>query len=199
MFDLFSKKETKQSEPEFITGGQFSFYLEKLLSEANQFITIVSPYIRFSQRIYDCLQQKKNTGVMITIIYREPFIHPEIAQKIYQRSNLHAKCYITENGLILGSMNLYDVSLTNNAEFGIFLSKADYPTTYEKVYAEIERLSHTYNGKSLSNEQPPVQKKQSSNPTTLERKRRYSQETVETIRGREGSLLNDRRIPSILD
>lgn len=30
-------------------------------------------------------------------------------------------------------------------------------------------------------------------------KRRYSQETVETIRGREGSLLNDRRIPSILD
>ncbi len=188
IFDMFSNKQEKRTEPDFVTGSQFSFYLEKMLNEATQFITIVSPYIRFSQRIYDCLQQKKNSGVKITIIYREAFTHSDIAQSLYQRSNLHAKCYLTEKALILGSMNLYDVSQTNNDEFGILFSKADYPTTYEKVYAEIERLSYSYNGKNVSNTQQPVQMNLTSASAFLEKNRKYTQDELKKYFNFTGKL-----------
>lgn len=138
---LFGKKTP---QPEFITTQGMSARLEQMFSEAARSIVIVSPYIRLSYRLYDILAAKKKSGVPITVIYREAFREMHVAARAFQRTNLHAKCYLTESAAIIGSMNLYNYSQVNNDEFGIHIRKEDFPETYQKIAAEVERLSRPF-------------------------------------------------------
>ncbi|MBE6442682.1 MAG: hypothetical protein E7022_10295 [Desulfovibrio desulfuricans] len=143
IFDFFKSKKNDKT-PHLITGSEFGTAVEHMLQDASKFITLVSPYIKFNARVFDILQQKREEHVVITIIYRDDFEQSSVAEFLYKRSNLHAKCYITENSFLIGSMNLYDYSQTNNDEFGILIYKNDFPIVYEHCYKEVERLARNY-------------------------------------------------------
>jgi phosphatidylserine/phosphatidylglycerophosphate/cardiolipin synthase-like enzyme len=60
--------------------------------------------------------------------------------KVWQRKNLHAKCYINENKAIISSMNLYDYSQTTNVEMGFLITKEKEPEAYQKMMDDIDDL-----------------------------------------------------------
>lgn len=149
---FFKRLFSNNKEPLFITGSNFSANIEKLFQQANKFITIVSPYIKFSSRIIDILSLKRDEGIQITIFYRKDFQYKNIANHLYKRSNLHAKCYLTENAFIIGSMNMYDYSQTNNDEFGVLIKKDDFPCAYAECRSEINRITRAFNGQQADSD-----------------------------------------------
>ena len=132
---LLSKKH---AEPECLTAQGIAARLERMFSEAASCIFIVSPYIKLNLRLRDILGEKKKAGVDITIIHKGPFTATDIATRHFQRSNLHAACFLTEKAALIGSMNLYDYSQVNNDELGIYMEKEDFPGPYVTIHARRE-------------------------------------------------------------
>jgi hypothetical protein len=60
--------------------------------------------------------------------------------KVYEKSNLHAKCYLNEDRAIICSMNLYDYSQQNNIEMGILITKEQDKDAYNELIEEINNI-----------------------------------------------------------
>jgi hypothetical protein len=118
----------------FLKGNQLNAELEKLFDDAQEFIVIVSPYIKLHARFIDSIKSKidddnfeliivfgKNDDDLTKSLSSQDFeflkAFPNI--QIRYESRLHAKYYSNETTAILSSMNLYDFSQNNNIEFGI--------------------------------------------------------------------------------
>ena len=151
---LLSKKH---AEPECLTAQGIAARLERMFSEAASCIFIVSPYIKLNLRLRDILGEKKKAGVDITIIHKGPFTATDIATRHFQRSNLHAACFLTEKAALIGSMNLYDYSQVNNDELGIYMEKEDFPGPYATIHAEAQRLCRDFTPPHARRENAPCQ------------------------------------------
>ena len=54
--------------------------------------------------------------------------------------NLHAKCYLSEEACIVTSMNLYEFSMVNNNEMGVFIVRDQDVDLYREAYDEAQRI-----------------------------------------------------------
>lgn len=132
----------------FLNTSGVSYHLEELIKETKTQLFLISPYLQFSDRIKEHLQNLNLQKKDIRIVYRENKLAPEennwLAQQIGVRTsickNLHAKCYINESEGIITSMNLYQFSQVNNNEMGIYFTKSADAELYESAYKEVERL-----------------------------------------------------------
>ena len=93
--------------------------------------------------------------------------------------DLHAKCYLNENDVIITSMNLYEFSQVNNNEMGIFIEKSNDPELYKEVYDEVQRLIRTSDEIIVSVEKAESEEKQSQQQETkpklnLDKKKDFS-------------------------
>ena len=86
-----------------------SHKIEQVISEAREFIVIVTPYLKITKSLLSRLFQADKRGVKILLIYGKNEISKEQSLKlksfqninIYFLKDLHAKCYINEfTGLI---------------------------------------------------------------------------------------------------
>lgn len=117
----------------FLNTDLINEWIPKLISEAEKNLIIIVPYIKTSDRIFKYLWEANNRGVVITLVYRENKLTPAEKNKLYSLDNLnlmhhpnvHAKCYYSENYLLITSMNLYEFSEKNNREMGVLLHKID--------------------------------------------------------------------------
>lgn len=122
----------------FSTGNDLNARLEDLFEFANEYIILISPYIKLHDRYASALRAKReNYDLKITVIFgkneddfsksmkQEDFTFfkdfPNI--EIRYEKRLHAKYYANENSAILTSMNLYNFSQDNNIEAGVFTNK----------------------------------------------------------------------------
>lgn len=144
MKNLISSLWKEKSEPKFITASQIGSIIENMFVDAKEFIIIISPYIKMSLRIIEIIQEKKSKNVDVIIVPREGCDDLYLVDKIYKRKNLHAKCYVTENSVIIGSMNLYKYSHLNNDEMGIYIEKNSFPNLYKDILNEVKRLCKDY-------------------------------------------------------
>lgn len=118
---------------EFLTTTGISERLERIVKEADEYLVLISPYIKVNPRIRDFIKQKAGSKTKITIIYGKKALNPEEREwldslpsiGVYFRENLHAKCYINDKEALLTSMNLYQFSEQYNDEWGILVSKGD--------------------------------------------------------------------------
>jgi hypothetical protein len=142
----------------FIHGNALNTALEGLFEEAKEHITIISPYVKLHPRFASVLQTKINLDKLeLTVVFgkneNDPFKSINHADldlfkqfyhvEIRYEKRLHAKCYASENGIILTSMNLYDFSQNNNIEFGIFVERAmfsGFNTIDEQVSSYFDRV-----------------------------------------------------------
>lgn len=117
----------------FLNTDLINEWIPKLISEAEKNLIIIVPYIKTSDRIFKYLWEANKRGVVITLVYRENKLTPAEKNKLYSLDNLnlmhhpnvHAKCYYSENYLLITSMNLYEFSEKNNREMGVLLHKID--------------------------------------------------------------------------
>lgn len=139
----------------YLDTSHVSSELMDLIKEAKEKIILVTFSLQVNKQIQERLKTKSKIGTLseISLIYGNTKLKQseldwmsEIDDlKVWQKVNLHAKCYINENKAIITSMNLYDYSQTTNTEMGILITKKDDGITYEKMMEDIHDLK--INGK----------------------------------------------------
>lgn len=134
----------------FLDTQAISNELMKLIKEAKEKIILVSYSFKVNPQIQERLKTKSKIGTLseIVIVYGKTELKKadldwmkEIQDlKIYEKTNLHAKCYLNEDKAIICSMNLYDYSQQTNIEMGILITKGDDKEAYEELMDEINNI-----------------------------------------------------------
>lgn len=105
--------------------------VEQLIRESRERLYIISPYLKLSDNVRELFKDKDREKVEVIIIYGKEELNPtEISFfqnlnhfKLYFSKNLHAKCYLNEKKMIIGSMNLYEFSQQYNKEMGVLIDR----------------------------------------------------------------------------
>lgn len=132
----------------FLNTSATNYYLEELLKQARERIIIISPFLKFNDRVKELIEDKDRMKIDIRIIYGKSELAPQeinwLRSMEFVRTsfcqNLHAKCYMNEQAAIITSMNLYDFSQVNNNEMGVFIQREQEPELFNDTYEEVQRL-----------------------------------------------------------
>lgn len=130
---LIGRHYSNKKMAKFLNTDLINEWIPRLILEAEKNLIIVVPYIKTSDRIFKYLWEANKRGVEITLVYRENKLNQAEKNKLYTLDNLnlmhhpnvHAKCYYSENYLLITSMNLYEFSEKNNREMGVLIHKND--------------------------------------------------------------------------
>lgn len=124
--------------------------LMQLINEAKENLTFITYSLQINELIQDKLAYKAaNTpNLKLSIIYGNTQINnnniywikqiPNLV--VYQKKNLHAKCYLNEHKAIITSLNLYDYSQSHNIEMGFLFSKEENEEEWEKLMADVQYI-----------------------------------------------------------
>ncbi len=122
----------------FLTGNDLNAQLENLFEYADEYIILISPYIKLHDRYASALKAKKdNPNLKIIVVFgkNEDDFSKSMKQEdfnffkdfpnieIRYEKRLHAKYYANESSAILTSMNLYNFSQDNNIEAGVLTNR----------------------------------------------------------------------------
>ena len=214
----------------YLDTSHISSELMELLKEAKEKIILVTYSLQVNTQIQERLKTKSKIGTLseITLIYGNT--KPKKSElewmseiddlKVWQKKNLHAKCYINEKKAIISSMNLYDYSQTTNVEMGFLITKDEDPEAYAKMMEDIDDLK--INGERVKpwkeeenlteNNKTPKSNIESKNEIVLEGNKvlSYSQQIKKDIlenfrsdmsselRQKSNSILSDQSILDII-
>ena len=140
---------------DFLTTKGIAASIEKIIRNANDFIVIISPYVKIDKTYIDRLLEAEQKNVEIILVFGKEDMRDFEKDKfqsfqninIYFLANLHAKCYLNENTALITSMNLYGYSEENNREMGIEINKSENYGLYEDILKE---------SKSIKNQQKSI-------------------------------------------
>lgn len=114
--------------------------IENIIDESEEFITIISPYIKTLLDQRNKLSQKTSQNIKVDLVYgkndlecdEKRNLHKIQNINIFYKENLHAKCYLNEKTALITSMNFYSSSRAN-VELGIKFSRQENQELYEKI------------------------------------------------------------------
>lgn len=132
----------------FLNTSATNYYLEELIKQAHERLIIISPFLKFNDRIKELLSDKDRMKIDVRLVYGKSELAPReinwLRSLEFVRTsfcqNLHAKCYINEQAAIITSMNLYDFSQVNNNEMGVYIEREQEPDLYRDTFEEAQRL-----------------------------------------------------------
>lgn len=144
---------------DFLTTNGTTTCIEELITKAKSRIILISPYLKWSQILFERLVEADRRGVKIVIVFGKEELRAEQRRKIeqlehlslYYYENLHAKCYFNEQQLVVSSMNLHEFSERNNREMSVRVWAAD--RVYKDAVAEAESIiqaAHLEEGEHVS-------------------------------------------------
>ncbi len=133
---------------EFLTTTGVSHHLEELIKQSNERLVLISPFLRLSTRMRELLEDKNRMKIDIRVVYGKSELRPDENNWLESMtsirtsfcSNLHAKCYMSEQAALLTSMNLYEFSQVNNHEMGVLVDRSQSEDLYRKIYDEAMRI-----------------------------------------------------------
>lgn len=157
----------------FLNTTATNYHLEELIKRARERLIIISPYLKFNERMKELLEDKDRMKIDVRIIYGKSELNPQettwLSSLEFVRTsfcqNLHAKCYLNEEAAIITSMNLYEFSQVNNNEMGVLLSRDEEAELYRETLDEAMRLiriSEQIRLHAEKVEDPPVEEKEQS-------------------------------------
>jgi hypothetical protein len=120
---------------------------DEMMRQARRELFLVTPFLQLSQTFSERLAEAARRGVRVTIIYGKEALRPEERTKleVIERldlrylENLHAKCYLGEDRVVVASMNLYEYS-SRNREMGVMLTRAEEPEAFEEARSEVHSI-----------------------------------------------------------
>ena len=62
--------------PKFLNTSATSYYLEELIKQAKERLWLISPYLKFSDRIKELLEDKNRMKIDIRIVYGKSDLQP---------------------------------------------------------------------------------------------------------------------------
>lgn len=160
--------------PKFLNTEGLSTWIPRIIEETQRELVIITPYMQLSDKIYKLLLDAEMRGVETIIIYRENKLSDKEKEKLksidnlnlMHHPNIHAKCYYSENYLLIASMNLYEYSEINNREMGVLLNRKviedeeeddfgrgyDSPEVFENALKEIVEIINGAHLEKMSRE-----------------------------------------------
>ena len=141
---------------EFLTTKGIAASIERIIRNAKDFITIISPYVKVDKTYVERLREAEKSNIKIHLIFGKEDMREFEKEKfqcfrslsIYFLENLHAKCYMNEETALIASMNLYGYSEANNREMGIEVRKNENHKLYDDIKREaksIKDAAESYN------------------------------------------------------
>lgn len=132
----------------FLNTSATTYYLEKMIKNTHERLFLISPYLKFNERMKQLLIDQSRLNIDIHIVYgKEELKASEMdwlkslnCIHLYFCQNLHAKCYMNEESCIITSLNLYEFSQVNNNEMGVLVTRNEDRQVYQDSYDEIQHL-----------------------------------------------------------
>jgi phosphatidylserine/phosphatidylglycerophosphate/cardiolipin synthase-like enzyme len=127
--------------------------IEDLIKNAGEKLTLISPYLRLSKDFKELLTYRNNKDKKTIVIFGKQELNPD-EMKFLQglrflilkyNEDLHAKCYVNEDKMVITSLNLYAFSMANNKEMGVLIDKNDSADTqlFEDAMKEVDYINET--------------------------------------------------------
>ena len=127
--------------------------IEDLIKNAEHKLILMSPYLKLSKGFKELLTYRNGKDKITTIVYGKQELNPTEMKFleglqfviIKYKEDLHAKCYLNDNHMIITSLNLYEFSMINNKEMGVFIDKNDDNDIelFNDAYKEIDYIVET--------------------------------------------------------
>lgn len=132
----------------FLTTIDIAAELQSLITEADERLYLVSPYLKISKDFQELLNSREKKKKETIIIYGKNELKPDqlkfltslryLYLKFYEK--LHAKCYINDTKLIVTSMNFYEYSMINNKEMGVIYDTSE--ESDKEIYSKALEYVH---------------------------------------------------------
>jgi phosphatidylserine/phosphatidylglycerophosphate/cardiolipin synthase-like enzyme len=114
---------------------------------------LISPYLKLSKDFKELLKYRNSKDKITTVIFGKQELNPH-EMKFLQglrfvilkyNEDLHAKCYLNDDKMIITSLNLYEFSMNNNKEMGVLVDLNDESDKelFEEAYKEIDFIDET--------------------------------------------------------
>jgi phosphatidylserine/phosphatidylglycerophosphate/cardiolipin synthase-like enzyme len=127
--------------------------IEDLIRNAETRLILISPYLKLSKDFKELLTYRNSKDKITTVIFGKQELNPN-EMKFLQglrfvilkyNQDLHAKCYLNDDKMIITSLNLYEFSMNNNKEMGVLVDLNDESDKelFEDAYKEIDFIDET--------------------------------------------------------
>ncbi|WP_299052496.1 phospholipase D family protein [uncultured Polaribacter sp.] len=127
--------------------------IEDLIRNAETRLILISPYLKLSKDFKELLTYRNSKDKITTVIFGKQELNPN-EMKFLQglrfvilkyNQDLHAKCYLNDDKMIITSLNLYEFSINNNKEMGVLvdLNVESDKELFEDAYKEIDFIDET--------------------------------------------------------
>jgi phosphatidylserine/phosphatidylglycerophosphate/cardiolipin synthase-like enzyme len=151
--------------------------IEDLIKNAGERLILVSPYLKLSKDFKELLTYRNSKDKVTTIIFGKQELNPDEMKFLQSlrfvilkyNEDLHAKCYVNDDKMVITSLNLYAFSMANNKEMGVFIDKNDPSDSelFNEAFKEVDYINETSQRFELSAPKPqPFIKQPNSKPTT---------------------------------
>lgn len=127
--------------------------LEDLIRNAGERLILVSPYLKLSKDFKELLTYRNSKDKITTIIFGKQELNPDEMNfllglrfvNLKYNESLHAKCYLSDDKMIITSLNLYEFSMVNNKEMGVLINKNDDADKqlFEDALKEVDYIKET--------------------------------------------------------
>lgn len=127
--------------------------IEDLIRDAGQTLILISPYLKLSKDFKELLSYRNSKDKITTVIFGKVQLNPDEMKFLESlrfvilkyKDDLHAKCYLNDDKMIITSLNLYDFSMNNNKEMGVLIEKANAndKELFEEAYKEVDYINTT--------------------------------------------------------
>lgn len=132
---------------QFLTTHQIAAEIDALVRRAAKRIVLVSSYLNLPRTLCERLADAAHRGVATTLVYgkteqyqQEALLSSMPFMRVLFLHNLHAKMYLSEERLVIGSLNLIEYSEKNNREAGVLLTPREDAVAFQDGVAEIESI-----------------------------------------------------------
>jgi hypothetical protein len=155
--------------------------IEDLIKNAGEKLILVSPYLKLSKDFKELLTYRNSKDRITTVIFGKQELNPD-EMKFLQglrflilkyNEDLHAKCYVNDDKMVITSLNLYEFSMANNKEMGVLIDKNEPADVqlYEEAFKEVDYINETSQKFELNAPKPQYTNK------TVESKSNYNKHT----------------------
>ena len=127
--------------------------IEDLIRNAESRLILISPYLKLSKDFKELLTYRNNKDKITTVIFGKQELNPNEMKFLQElrfvilkyNQDLHAKCYLNDDKMIITSLNLYEFSMNNNKEMGVLvdLNVESVKELFEDAYKEIDFIDET--------------------------------------------------------
>lgn len=154
--------------------------LKDLIRNAEQTLILISPYLKLSYDFKELLTFRNSKERITSVIFGKQELNPD-EMKFLQglrfvilkyNENLHAKCYVNDDKMIITSLNLYEFSMANNKEMGVLIDKNDPNDSplYKEAFDEVDFISKTSQPFEVASTKSTVSKSESEAKKTANKK-----------------------------